>query len=64
MKRLLLALLAAAIAGASCVRHVHVTHADAAIDAPATVDASVDASTIDASFTTTDAPPDSAIDAL
>jgi len=62
MKRRLLVLLAAAIAGASCVRHIELTREPA--DAPATVDASIDASPVDASFTAPDAPPDSAIDAL
>jgi hypothetical protein len=64
MKRLLLVLLVAAIAGASCVRHVELTHADAAVDAPTVPDADVDASTVDASFTAVDAAPDSSIDAL
>ena len=67
MKRLLLAIVVAAIAGASCVRHVELTHG--AVDAPARPDASVDASTIDASFAPADAAPadaapDSSIDAL
>ena len=59
MKRLLLAILVAAITGASCVRHVELGPPDAATDAPVTPDAS-----IDASFTAVDAAPDSAIDAL
>lgn len=66
MKRLLFAIVVAAIAGASCVRHVELTHG--AVDAPATPDASVDASTVDAtvdaSFAPVDAAPDSSIDAL
>lgn len=63
MKRLLLALLVTAVAGASCVRHVELARHEG-IDAPAMVDASIDASTTDASLTGPDAPPDSAIDAL
>ena len=64
MKRLLFALVVAAIAGASCVRHVELSPGQTAIDAASRADASVDASTVDASFTATDAAPDSSIDAL
>lgn len=65
MKRLLIALVVAVVAGASCVRHVELTPVrDAETDAAFTVDASIDGPPVDASFTASDAPPDSAVDAL